>query len=289
MGNELIIGDKLRQARLNKNISIDELQKKTKIQKRYLEAIEQGKFDLLPGEYYVRAFLREYASVVGVDGDYLVAVFDGEADLEKPAPKRVAPEVVHGSRVRVTEKQPKTLLDYLPMILLGMVALTIVIIVGYMMWQDRQATPMIGNEKPSVVVEQTSTTTTKEATSSSEPVETTSSSQVPKMDMELVDSKQNQATIEVTEAKDPLELVFKGKNERCWIGILVNGEYVYQYTLLADEEQAFTLPEGATNATITLGASGNVDITANGEKVPFDDPQFELLQKDLQLTISYQE
>ena len=58
VGNELLIGDKLRQARLNKNISIDELQQKTKIQKRYLEAIEQGKFDLLPGEYYIRTFLQ---------------------------------------------------------------------------------------------------------------------------------------------------------------------------------------------------------------------------------------
>ena len=42
MGNELLIGDNLRQARLNKNISLDELQQKTKIQKRYLEAIEKG-------------------------------------------------------------------------------------------------------------------------------------------------------------------------------------------------------------------------------------------------------
>ena len=50
MGNELLIGDNLRQARLNKNISLDELQQKTKIQKRYLEAIEKGAFDLLPGD-----------------------------------------------------------------------------------------------------------------------------------------------------------------------------------------------------------------------------------------------
>ncbi|MBM9832891.1 helix-turn-helix domain-containing protein, partial [Enterococcus faecalis] len=69
MANETTIGAKLRQARLDKNISLIELQQMTKIQKRYLEAIEAERFDQLPGTFYVRAFIRQYAAAVGEDGD----------------------------------------------------------------------------------------------------------------------------------------------------------------------------------------------------------------------------
>lgn len=66
------IGQKLREARIEKGYTLDDLQQITKIQKRYLIAIEEGNFDALPGSFYVRAFIKQYAQTVGLDNDALL-------------------------------------------------------------------------------------------------------------------------------------------------------------------------------------------------------------------------
>lgn len=185
MANEATtIGTRLRQARLNKNISLDELQQITKIQKRYLEAIESGELDLLPGSFYVRAFVKQYAQAVGEDGDKLVAVLAGKETLTPPPPKRPQPETIQGSRksLHVEEKTGNPVMRLLPVIFFGLVALVIVVIVFYMTWQDRNnQTPMIADNS-SVVVDQATTTTSKVAESStkeseSKPAESTKESE----------------------------------------------------------------------------------------------------------------
>lgn len=65
------IGKKLRELRLEKNLSIEDVQEITKIRGRYIQAIEEGKIDKLPGHFYARAFLKSYAEVVGLDQDIL--------------------------------------------------------------------------------------------------------------------------------------------------------------------------------------------------------------------------
>ncbi|MFC4557191.1 helix-turn-helix domain-containing protein [Virgibacillus kekensis] len=72
------IGTRLKEARESKNLSLETLQEKTKIQKRYLEAIEQGNFKVLPGKFYARAFIKEYATAVGLDPNELLEEYKEE-------------------------------------------------------------------------------------------------------------------------------------------------------------------------------------------------------------------
>ncbi|GLO66061.1 MULTISPECIES: helix-turn-helix domain-containing protein [Oceanobacillus] len=66
------VGAKLKEARLSSGVSLDSLQETTKIQKRYLVAIEEGNLHILPGKFYARAFIKEYATAVGLDPNELL-------------------------------------------------------------------------------------------------------------------------------------------------------------------------------------------------------------------------
>ena len=66
------LGARLKEARLAKGYSIDDLQEITKIQKRYLAGIEEGNYSTMPGAFYVRAFIKQYAEAVGLNGDELI-------------------------------------------------------------------------------------------------------------------------------------------------------------------------------------------------------------------------
>lgn len=67
--------DELRRERVAKDITLADISRKTHINVKYLEAIEQGSFDILP-ETYVRAFIREYALIVGLSPESVLKKFN---------------------------------------------------------------------------------------------------------------------------------------------------------------------------------------------------------------------
>jgi cytoskeletal protein RodZ len=81
------IGASLREARERQGLSLEEVEAATRIRERYLEALEDERFEVLPGNAYVRAFLREYARFLGLDGERLASEFAARfPEDEAPAP-----------------------------------------------------------------------------------------------------------------------------------------------------------------------------------------------------------
>ncbi len=66
------IGAALREARMRQRIDITDMEVRTKIRAKYLRALENEEWDLLPGPTYVRSFLRTYADALGLDSKLLV-------------------------------------------------------------------------------------------------------------------------------------------------------------------------------------------------------------------------
>lgn len=79
----LTLGEKMRKIRNEKRIGLAEIAKSTKIQIEYLEYLENGDYNKLPADVYVRGFLKGFADYVGVNEDYLIKSFNKEKSIQK--------------------------------------------------------------------------------------------------------------------------------------------------------------------------------------------------------------
>ena len=70
------IGNSLREARLRQGLEFPELEQATKIRGKYLRALEEEQFEVLPAQTYVKGFLRSYADYLGLDGQLYVDEFN---------------------------------------------------------------------------------------------------------------------------------------------------------------------------------------------------------------------
>ena len=72
------VSEILKRAREEKEWSLERISEKTKIRIKYLEALEKGQYDKLPGLPYIKGFLKNYARTVNLDPDYILALFRRE-------------------------------------------------------------------------------------------------------------------------------------------------------------------------------------------------------------------
>ncbi|HZP98087.1 MAG TPA: helix-turn-helix domain-containing protein [Reyranella sp.] len=80
------VGRLLRDQREARGLSIVDIEKRLRLRKNYVEAIEDGRFDLLPGAAYIPAFLRAYASYVGLDPEKVLTAYhlSGPVPIKRP-------------------------------------------------------------------------------------------------------------------------------------------------------------------------------------------------------------
>jgi cytoskeleton protein RodZ len=88
------IGTTLRETRIRARIDISEVEARTKIRAKYLRAIENEEWDLLPGPVYVKSFLRTYGDFLGVDSRSLVDEY--KRRYERPAEQDLRPITARG-------------------------------------------------------------------------------------------------------------------------------------------------------------------------------------------------
>ena len=246
------IGDKLKSAREAKGLSIADIEKATKIQSRYLEAIEKNEFDKLPGDFYVRAFIRQYAQVVGLDGKELLSDYHDDVPEAKPD-EYVENSIDNKSEeVRETTDNKKNLWkNYLPRIAIGL-GVIIVILVVYVLYARLSS----GGQKNQADNNDVTVSSQKSSSSSSK-----------KAKKVVVSDNEYRVT---GLNKNRRLVVRAGENQNISAGVQVNGNAnSWQSTLLANQKHTMTLPSNAERVVITLGNDNGTSITIAGKKIPY--------------------
>lgn len=265
------LGGRLRQARTDKGLSIDDVQSITKIQKRYLIGLEEGNYESMPGPFYIRAFIRQYAEAVGLNSEELLN--DHKNELPN-ASKAAAPQMAATSIGRKNYRGGNRLMEVFPMILVALFVIAILVI-AYMLSQrapvDSPAdvpdeneiileTQQPDEEEPAVTEE------TEEETE--EPVEET----VPEVTITPTSNQGEDSYYDVTGAETAtVRIEFTGDS---WLSIrrdslkgelLIPTEAVYT---VADSPFTFELPEPGTYR-IRLGFKNRAKVFVNDQEVPY--------------------
>ncbi|OEG15876.1 transcriptional regulator [Enterococcus quebecensis] len=292
------IGKKLRDARLQQNMSLDELQQITKTQKRYLIAIEENDFDSMPGTFYVRAFIRQYASAVGLDGNELVEIYDG-IDEPEDIETAIQYETLDESRTQMYDEdsQTKRFMSSLPAIVFSLIGLAIAVVVFYITWQDRQSSPMIQPPASEIIRESSSESSSEssQAPVSSSTESSTSSTSEPKAPTEVKFENESGVTVNMSaiNVANPAKFEFSAVTGPCWVGIYIataanndNG-YFFQETIQPGQPKSVEIPAGTTQVVISLGASEYMEFKLDGQKAEFNPNNTGIGPRNINMTLAY--
>lgn len=89
----MTLGEKLRMLRSEKRMAMNEVSRITKIQVPYLEYLEEGNWEKLPADVYVKGFLRSYGDFLGVDGQILIKLYEKEKGIKRNLEESKNPQI----------------------------------------------------------------------------------------------------------------------------------------------------------------------------------------------------
>ncbi|KMK70997.1 DUF4115 domain-containing protein [Bacillus safensis] len=283
------LGKRLVEAREEKGMSLEDLQTVTKIQKRYLLAIEQGNYDIIPGKFYVRAFIKQYAEAVGLNPEQLFEEF--RKDVPSTYNDEVSDKLSNIKPQRELPKPASKVLELLPTILI-IGGIIVVIAIIYVIVQavnhdsgqkNNQAAPQQSESKYEVSEDSSlAKDQKKKEKATSDDKEKSSKKDDSSKDDETVSLKATNTegsttTYEVSGA-DEMELTISA-SQASWLRVRDESGKVLKMGELKDGESFKTDLSDLSQVDIRLGNASGIDIKVNDETLKYElDPKNTMTQ-----------
>jgi cytoskeleton protein RodZ len=306
------IGETLRRERLRRNMDLETISRELKISAKFLEAIEDEKFERLPGGVFAKSFVRQYAHVLGLDEEEMAN------EVQRQTQPADAPQFVQN----VQNVTPSTQPIVLPKVeewdsvgesrfhissSLTALALVVVVMMGcagvYSWWQRTRHTVSVSahDKAPSVaapVAKQAAAETVPPtpapvpdqsvANRAAAPAPATANADAPT----TAPPVQPAAAPETSPAAaTPLAGTNTPPNpnatvhveltavEAAWVSVKADGKYVFSGTIEANQSRTV---EATSTVLLRLGNAGGVNVTLNGKPIGTVGPKGQV--RTIQLT-----
>jgi cytoskeletal protein RodZ len=277
------IGNRLKEARQEKGLSLDDLQSITKIQKRYLMGIEEGNYSSMPGNFYVRAFIKQYAEALELNPDELFEAYKSEIpstysdDLPEQLSRVQTQRTISDGSSKVFDLLPKILIA---VFVIGAASLIYFLVINYgkkssqSINQDTAQTKIVQSEQLQKAKTKNKDNNTKKNNDKKDnakvdnpppPPEVTP----PPQELAVVSSSGINATYSLKNAdKFQVKVVSKGET---WVSIKNGqGKSYFQGTLSTNGTPDQTVDLSSdSEAVIVVGRAVDTDIYINDQKLEY--------------------
>jgi cytoskeleton protein RodZ len=277
------IGETLRRERLKRKLGLEGISKELKISARLLEAIEEERFDKLPGGVFAKSFVRQYARLLGLDEEEIVAelqrILDPQAPPPQPAPAPLQDAGVPLPRVEAWESagdmrvRRSSPLRSLAMVVFVMLFCSAI----YGWWQRgghlpwrlpvRESAPAAVETVPASPppVAQPATEDALQPQPAVETPAATAQEQAVAADVRKESADAPLPPLAAPNADAPVRVqITAQEQEEVWVSARADGKFLFAVTLQPNESR--TVEAGKT-VLLKLGNAGGVNFLLNGNPV----------------------
>lgn len=253
-------GERLRQQRVANGMDLSRIAEDTRISVRYLQAIEDGEWHVLPGAIFARSFARQYARYVGLDEASIEAevqaTFQNEPQLPQldPAPRGSIPL----PKLREVLERLMPSWDRMPKPFLSLATALVVCSGVYVGWQKLVLGPPEGQQiaaDPARNMPPTKLSTGQDSSSTPVSVETAS---------QASGTGTTEIALAVPAGTTGGISVRIVAQQETWVSITANGKRLFAGTLRPNEARQLS---GVESAKMVIGNAGGVEVIKDGQSI----------------------
>lgn len=273
-----MLGEVLRDERKRRNLTIQDIEHGTSIRSLYIENIENGDYDKLPGDVYTKGFIRSYADYLNLNADELIKQFnaernpvvtagtiednstaDGDAVVAEPSEIPSRRERNKNKEKNFFSSSSSNLSDVngsgSNFKIIAAVVLIAALAAGAWAYLSNAGSEVVDID---VKQEQETTNIEQPKIAQKETVNT---------NLDLVNKDNTEKTVSAAPQTKTQGINLQAKfNGECWTQVIADGMLIYEDTVSPGQVLSW---QGNENVTIRLGNAGAVEIANNGQNVGY--------------------